>query len=114
MEDKLYYKEAELLENLKYSVYFENSYSILFDQNLEKKWDHLDTSKFVRYRKLYLLMKGDTDVHLIYVSFKVFNEVIAYLNNSTSRWIDEFGGYIFYSIEDLLKCCNDANKNKLF
>lgn len=114
MENKLYYKEAELLENLKYSVYFESPYSILFDENLEMNKGHLDTSKFVRYRKLYLLKKGDTDVHLIYISFKVYNEVVDYLKNSTSRWIDEFGGYIFFTIEDLLKCCDDANKHKLF
>ena len=69
---------------------------------------------FTQTIKLLLLKKdlpGDTE---IYVELKTYLQVKEYLEHSYSRWMNEFSGYVFYSIKDYFEKLDEANKNRLF
>jgi len=40
--------------------------------------------------------------------------IVDYLNNRASRWMNEFNAYVFYSVDDMVKQFDEANKNRLF
>ena len=56
-------------------------------------------------------LPGDTE---IYVELKTYLYVKEYLEHSYSRWMNEFSGYVFYSIKDYFEKLDEANKNRLF
>lgn len=104
MESQLYYTRQELF-NQKHNNYIETDTNIMFTQ---------DSSKFNYYKKLYILKPNASDVTEIYVELKVYMVVVQHLNSKASRWMNEFEAYVFYSIEDYMKCLGEANKNRLF
>lgn len=105
MEQKLYYTRQELF-NIPHTRFLETEYSILF--NL------LDNDEFMHYKKLYLLQKSDTDVTEIYVEANLYEELKEHCSKIYFRYVDEFNGFIFFSIKDMLECLEYANKYKLF
>jgi hypothetical protein len=40
--------------------------------------------------------------------------VVEHLNNKSSRWMNEFDAYVFYSVKDYFEKLDEANKNRLF
>lgn len=105
MEQKLYYTRQELF-NIPHTRFMETENSILF--NL------LDADEFMHYKKLYLLQKFEPDVTEIYVEADLYNELKEHCSKIYFRYIEEFNGYIFFSIKDMLECLEYANTHKLF
>lgn len=104
METKLYYTRDELF-NMKHDSYVEIGTNIMFTQG---------PHKFRQYKKLYLLKPNASDVTEIYVELRTYIVIVDYLNNRTSRWMNEFNAYVFYSVDDMVKQFDEANKNRLF
>lgn len=104
METKLYYTKEELIAKPHFN----------FVDNGKDLYLHQDDGNFEIYKKLYLLQNDSPDVTEIYVELKTYLYVKDYLEHSYSRWINEFGGYVFYSIKDYIECLDEANKNSLF
>lgn len=104
METKLYYTKEELLAIPHFN----------FVDNGTDLYLHQVDGNFEIYKKLHILKKDATDVTEIYVELKTYLQVKDHLEHSYSRWINEFGGYVFYSIKDYIECLDEANKNRLF
>lgn len=104
METKLYYTRDEVL-NKTHFKFVDNGKDIYLYQN---------DGSFEIYKKLFLLKPNASDVTEIYVELKVYMVVVQYLNSKASRWMNEFEAYVFYNIEDYMKCLGEANKNRLF
>lgn len=104
METKLYYTRDEVL-NKTHFKFVDNGKDIYLYQN---------DGSFEIYKKLFLLKLNVSDVTEIYVELKVYMVVVQHLNSKASRWMNEFEAYVFYSIEDYMKCLSEANKNRLF
>lgn len=103
METKLYYTKEELY-NLPHTRFVETESNIMFTTN----------DVFHYYKKLYLLKPNASDITEVYVGIKTYTQVKNYLDESMSRWMNEFNAYIFYSIIDYFRCLDEANKNRLF
>ena len=56
-------------------------------------------------------LPGDTE---IYVELKTYLDIKDHLEHSYSRWMNEFDGYVFYSVKDYFEKLDEANKNRLF
>lgn len=104
METKLYYTKEELIAIPHFN----------FIDNGTDLYLHQVNGNFEIYKKLLLLKNDSPDVTEIYVELKTYLQVKDYLEHSYSRWINEFGGYVFYSIKDYIECLEEANKNRLF
>ena len=104
MVTKLYYTRDELF-NMKHDSYVEIGTNIMFTQG---------PHKFRQYKKLYLLKPNASDVTEIYVELKTYIVIVEHLNNKSSRWLNEFNAYVFYSIKDYFEKLDEANKNRLF
>lgn len=104
METKLYYTKDELVAKPHFN----------FVDNGKDLYLHQVDGNFEIYKKLLLLKKDAPDVTKIYVELKTYLVVKDYLEHSQSRWMNEFGGYVFYSIKDYIECLDEANKNRLF
>ena len=104
METKLYYTKEELIAKPHFN----------FVDNGKDLYLHQVDGNFEIYKKLLLLKKDSPDVTEIYVELKTYLDIKDYLEHSYSRWIKEFGGYVFYSIKDYIEKLDEANKNRLF
>lgn len=104
METKLYYTKEEVL----------NKTHFKFVDNGKDLYLHQNNGNFEIYKKLYLLQNDSPDVTEIYVELKTYLIVKDHLEHSYSRWMNEFSGYVFYSIKDYIECLDEANKNRLF
>lgn len=104
METKLYYTKEELMA-IPYFNFIDNGTDLYL---------HQDGGNFEIYKKLLLLQNDSPDVTEIYVELKTYLQVKEHLEHSYSRWMNEFGGYVFYSIKDYIECLDEANKNRLF
>ena len=104
METKLYYTKEELVAKPQFN-FIDNDKDLYLNQ---------DGGNFEIYKKLLLLQNDSPDVTEIYVELKTYLQVKDHLEHSYSRWINEFGGYVFYSIKDYIECLDEANKNSLF
>ena len=104
METKLYYTKDELIAKPHF----------YFVDNGKDLYLHQDGGNFEIYKKLLLLQNDVPDVTEIYVELKTYLQVKDHLEHSYSRWMKEFGGYVFYSIKDYIECLDEANKNRLF
>lgn len=104
METKLYYTKEEVL-NKTHFKFIDNGKDIYLYQN---------DGNFEIYKSLFLLKQNATELTEIYVELKVYMVAVEHLNNKSSRWINEFSGYVFYSIKDYIECLDEANKNRLF
>ena len=104
MDPKLYYTKDELIAKPHFN----------FVDNGTDLYLHQDDGNFEIYKKLHILKKDATDVTEIYVELKTYLQVKDYLEHSQSRCMNEFGGYVFYSIKDYIECLDEANKNRLF
>ena len=104
METKLYYTKDELVAIPHFN----------FVDNGKDLYLHQVDGNFEIYKKLLLLENDSPDVTEIYVELKTYLYVKDYLEHSYSRWINEFSGYVFYSIKDYIECLDEANKNRLF
>ena len=104
MDPKLYYTKEELMAIPHFNF-------VDTDTNL---YLHQKNGDFEIFKKLYLLKKNAQDLTEIYVELKVYMVVVQHLNSKASRWMNEFEAYVFYSIEDYMKCLGEANKNRLF
>ena len=104
MEPKLYYTKEELIAKPHFN----------FVDNGKDLYLHQVDGNFEIYKKLYILKNDSPDVTEIYVELKTYLQVKDYLEHSYSRWMNEFSGYVFYSIKDYIECLDEANKNRLF
>ena len=104
MEPKLYYTKEELIAKPHFN----------FVDNGKDLYLHQVDGNFEIYKKLLLLKNDSPDVTEIYVELKTYLVVKDYLEHSYSRWMNEFDGYVFYSIKDYIECLDEANKNRLF
>ena len=104
METKLYYTKDELVAKPHFN----------FVDNGTDSYLHQVDGNFDIYKKLYLLKMNASDVTEIYVELKTYLQVKDYLEHSQSRWMNEFDGYVFYSIKDYIEKLDEANKNRLF
>ena len=104
MDPKLYYTKEELIAKPHFN----------FTDNSKDIYMHQKNGNFEIYKKLYLLKLNAPDVTEIYVELKTYLQVKDHLEHSYSRLINEFGGYVFYSIKDYIECLDEANKNRLF
>lgn len=104
METKLYYTKDELVAKPHFN----------FVDNGKDLYLHQVDGNFEIYKKLLLLENDSPDVTEIYVELKTYLQVKEYLEHSYSRWMNEFGGYVFYNIKDYIECLDEANKNSLF
>ena len=104
METKLYYTKEELIAKPHFN----------FVDNGKDLYLHQVDGNFEIYKKLYILKNDSPDVTEIYVELKTYLQVKDYLEHSYSRWMNEFGGYVFYSIKDYIEKLDEANKNRLF
>ena len=104
METKLYYTKDELVAKPHFN----------FVDNGKDLYLHQVDGNFDIYKKLYLLKMNASDVTEIYVELKTYLQVKDYLEHSQSRWMNEFDGYVFYSIKDYIEKLDEANKNRLF
>ena len=104
METKLYYTKDEVL-NKTHFKFVDNGKDIYLYQN---------DGNFEIYKSLFLLKPNATELTEIYVELKTYLIVKDHLEHSYSRWMNEFGGYVFYSIKDYIECLDEANKNRLF
>ena len=104
METKLYYTKDELMA-IPHFNFVDNGKHLYLNQ---------DGGNFEIYKKLLLLKNDSPDVTEIYVELKTYLQVKDHLEHSYSRWMNEFGGYVFYNIKDYIECLDEANKNRLF
>ena len=104
METKLYYTKEELIAKPHFN----------FVDNGTDLYLHQDGGIFEIYKKLHILKKDATELTEIYVELKTYLDIKEHLEHSYSRWIKEFGGYVFYSIKDYFEKLDEANKNRLF
>ena len=104
MDQKLYYTKNEILNKPHFN----------FVDNGKDLYLHQVDGNFEIYKKLHILKKDATELTEIYVELKTYLQVKDHLEHSYSRWINEFGGYVFYSIKDYIECLDEANKNRLF
>ena len=104
METKLYYTKEEIIAKPHFN----------FVDNGKDLYLHQVDGNFEIYRKILLLKNDSPDVTEIYVELKTYLQVKDYLEHSYSRWMNEFDGYVFYSIKDYIECLDEANKNRLF
>lgn len=104
METKLYYTKDELIAKPHFN----------FVDNGKDLYLHQVDGNFEIYKKLYILKNDSPDVTEIYVELKTYLQVKDYLEHSYSRWMNEFSGYVFYSIKDYIEKLDEANKNRLF
>ena len=104
MDTKLYYTKDELMARPHFN-FVDNGKDLYLNQ---------DGGNFEIYKKLHILKKDATELTEIYVELKTYLQVKDYLEHSYSRWMNEFGGYVFYSIKDYIECLDEANKNRLF
>ena len=104
METKLYYTKEELIAKPHFN----------FVDNGKDLYLHQVDGNFEIYKKLYILKNDSPDVTEIYVELKTYLQVKDYLEHSYSRWMNEFSGYVFYSIKDYIEKLDEANKNRLF
>ena len=104
METKLYYTKDELVAKPHFN----------FVDNGKDLYLHQKDGEFEIFKKIYILKINEQDLREIYVELKTYLQVKDYLEHSYSRWMNEFGGYVFYSIKDYIECLDEANKNKLF
>ena len=104
MEPKLYYTKEELIAKPHFN----------FVDNGKDLYLHQVDGNFEIYKKLYVLKNDSPDVTEIYVELKSYLQIKDYLEHSYSRWMNEFSGYVFYSIKDYIECLDEANKNRLF
>ena len=104
MDPKLYYTKNEIL----------NKQHFNFVDNGKDLYLHQVDGNFEIYKKLLLLQKDVPELTEIYVELKIYLQVKDYLEHSYSRWMNEFSGYVFYSIKDYIECLDEANKNRLF
>ena len=104
METKLYYTKDELIAKPHFN-YIDNGTDLYL---------HQVDGEFVIYKKLLLLKQNAIELTEIYVELKTYLQVKDHLEHSYSRWINEFDGYVFYSIKDYIECLDEANKNRLF
>ena len=104
METKLYYTKDELIAKPHFN----------FVDNGKDLYLHQVDGNFEIYKKLYILKNDSPDVTEIYVELKTYLQVKDLLEHSYSRWMNEFSGYVFYSIKDYIECLDEANKNRLF
>ena len=104
METKLYYTKEELIAKPHFN----------FVDNGKDLYLHQVDGNFEIYKKLLLLKNDSPDVTEIYVELKTYLQVKDYLEHSYSRWMNEFDGYVFYSIKDYIEKLDEANKNRLF
>jgi len=105
MEQKLYYTRQELFSQ-PHTRFMETENNICF--NL------LDGDKFVHYKKLYLLQKNAPDVTEIYVEVNTYLIIKELLSKSKSKWLNEFDGWVFTSIKEMMEAIDYACKHKLF
>lgn len=77
---------------------------------------HQDDGNFVIYRKLYLLQKDATELTEIYLESDIYYTLLNYIVkvNNNSRYIEDFNGWVFFSIKDYFGQLDEANKNRLF
>ena len=104
METKLYYTKDELVAKPHFN----------FVDNGKDLYLHQKDGEFEIFKKIYILKINEQDLREIYVELKTYLQVKDYLEHSYSRWMNEFGGYVFYSIKDYIECLDEANKNRLF
>ena len=104
MDPKLYYTKDELIAKPHFN----------FVDNGTDLYLHQVDGNFEIYKKLLLLKNDSPDVTEIYVELKTYLQVKDHLEHSYSRWMNEFSGYVFYSIKDYIECLDEANKNRLF
>ena len=104
METKLYYTKEELIAKPHFN----------FVDNGKDLYLHQVDGNFEIYKKLYILKNDSPDVTEIYVELKSYLQIKDYLEHSYSRWMNEFSGYVFYSIKDYIEKLDEANKNRLF
>ena len=104
METKLYYTKKELIAKPHFN----------FVDNGKDLYLHQVDGNFEIYKKLHILKKDATELTEIYVELKTYLQVKEYLEHSYSRWMNEFSGYVFYSIKDYFEKLDEANKNRLF
>lgn len=104
MDTKLYYTEAEIMA-IPHTSFLKTDTNLYLNQ---------DGGKFLYYKKLFLLIPNASEVSEIYVEWKIYLTVKEYLENSMSRYMKEFEGYVFYSIKDYMDQLNEANKNRMF
>ena len=104
MDTSIYYSKQDIL----------NKPHLNFIDNGTALYLHQIGGNFEIYKKVLLLKKDVPDVTEIYLELKTYLQVKEYLEHSYSRWINEFDGYVFYSIKDYIECLDEANKNRLF
>ena len=104
MDTKPYYTKEEVL----------NKTHFKFIDNGKDLYLHQVDGNFEIYKSLFLLKQNATELTEIYVELKTYLVVKDHLEHSYSRWIKEFGGYVFYSIKDYIEKLDEANKNRLF
>ena len=104
METKLYYTKEELIAKPHFN----------FLDNGTDLYLHQKDGEFEIFKKIYILKIDEQDLREIYVELKTYLQVKDHLEHSYSRWINEFDGYVFYSIKDYIECLDEANKNSLF
>ncbi len=104
METKIYYSKQDIL-NKPHFNYVDNGTDLYM---------HQKDGEFVIYKKLFLLKPNATELIEIYVELKVYMVVVEHLNNKSSRWMNEFDAYVFYSVKDYFEKLDEANKNRLF
>ena len=104
METKLYYTKEEIIAKPHFN-FVDNGKDLYLRQK---------DGEFEIFKKIYILKIDEQDVTEIYVELKTYLFVKDHLEHSYSRWMNEFDGYVFYSIKDYIECLDEANKNKLF
>lgn len=104
MNTKLYYTKSELM-NIPHKQFTETETNLMFLTN---------NSQTLIYKKLYLLEPNSPEPKEIYTEYKTYLIVKDKLTNATSRYLNEFNGYIFFNIKDMLEQFEYANNHKLF
>lgn len=104
MEPKLYYTKEELMAIPHFNI-------IETETNL---YLHQNDSKFNVYKKLFLLKPDAPELTEIYLELNLYIVVKDYLSGSRTRFMNEFNGWLFFSIKDYMEQLEFANKNKLF
>ena len=104
MNHKIYYTKEELMA-IPYFNFVDNGTDLYL---------HQKDGEFEIFKKIYILKIDEQDLREIYLELKTYLQVKDHLEHSYSRWIKEFGGYVFYSIKDYIEKLDEANKNRLF
>ena len=104
MNHKIYYTKEELMAKPHFN----------FVDNGTDLYLHQKDGEFEIFKKIYILKIDEQDLREIYVELKTYLQVKDHLEHSYSRWMNEFDGYVFYSIKDYIECLDEANKNRLF